>query len=195
MGIEPILGIFFSFVIGVVFGAMATFLFRRMMVNRQLRIAQRKTAKIMAEAEVESKNVVDGAKQEAEKIKAAADAENRERRAEFQRQENRLAQKTETVERKLEGLEQRERNLSGKEKESESIRSHLEELKNRQIKQLELISGMSTNEAKQNLLDATETEMRDEFSRRLREWEAKLKEEADKKAQEILVAGNTAFCL
>jgi len=186
MGIEPILGIFFSFVIGVVFGAMATFLFRRMMVNRQLRIAQRKAIKVLTEAKAESKNIVDGAKQEAEKIKAAADAENRERRAELQRQENRLAQKTETLERKLEGVEQRERNLANKEKESESIRSHLEEIKNRQIKQLELISGMSTNEAKQTLLDTMETEMKDEVSRRLREWEVKLKEEADKKAQEIL---------
>jgi len=189
MGIEPIfayLGIAFGFIIGVVFGGMATFLLRRMMVNRQLRIAQRKAVKILTEAKSESKNISDEAKQEAEKIKAAADAENRERRAELQRQENRLAQKTETLERKLEGAEQRERNLSNKEKEVESIRSHLEEIKNRQIKQLELISGMSTNEAKQTLLDAVETEIRDETSRRLREWEIKLKEEADKKAQEIL---------
>ena len=48
-GIEPVLGIFFSFVIGVVFGGMATFLFRRMMVNRQLGIAQRKAAKVVTE--------------------------------------------------------------------------------------------------------------------------------------------------
>jgi len=186
MGIEPILGIFFSFVIGVVFGGMATFLFRRIMVTRQLRIAQRKAAKILTEAKAESTNVLDEAKQAAEKIKAAADAENRERRAELQRQENRLSQKLETLERKLEGVEQRERNLSNKEKETESIRSYLEEMKNRQLKQLELISGMSSAEAKQTLLNTIEAEMGDETSRQLREWEAKLKEEADKKAQEIL---------
>jgi ribonuclease Y len=189
MGIEPILavlGVFFGFVIGVVFGGMATFLFRRMLVNRQLRIAQRKVAKITSEVEAESKKITDGAKREAEKIKAAADAENRERRAELQRQESRLGQKTETLERKVESLEQRERNLVNKEKESDSIRSQLEEVRKKQIEQLELISGMSTAEAKQALLDTLETEIRNETSRRLREWETRLKEEADKKAQEIL---------
>ena len=58
------LGIFFIFVIGVVFGGMATFLVRRMMVNRQLRIAQRKAAKVIAEAREESKNIINEAKQE-----------------------------------------------------------------------------------------------------------------------------------
>jgi len=186
MGIEPILAVFFSFVIGVVFGGMATFFFRRMMVNRQLRIAQRKAAKVMSEAKVEAKNTTDEAKQEAEKIKETADAEYRERRTELQRQESRLSQKTESLERKVEGVEQRERNLTNKEKEIESLRSSLEEVRDKQLKQLELISGMSTNEAKQTLLDAVETEMQDETSRRLHEWEIKLKEEADKKAQEIL---------
>jgi ribonuclease Y len=180
------LAIFFIFIIGVVFGGMATFLVRRMMVNRQLRIAQRKAAKVMAEAREEAKNTTDEAKKEAEKIKATAEGEYRERRTELQRQESRLSQKMESLERKIEGVEQRERNLVNKEKEIESTRSSLEEIKNKQLKQLELISGMSTAEAKQTLLGAVETEMRDETSRRLREWEIKLKEEADKKAQEIL---------
>jgi ribonuclease Y len=185
-GVGPILAVFFSFVIGVVFGGMAIFLFRRMMVNRQLRIAQRKAAKVITEAKVESKNIIDEAKKETEKIKAATDAEYRERRAELQRQENRLSQKTESVEHKLESVEQRERNLANKEKETASIRNELGEIRNRQLKQLELISGMSTAEAKQIFLDAIETEMKDETSRRLREWEVRFKEEADRKAQEIL---------
>ena len=73
-----------------------------------------------------------------------------------------------------------------KEKEMESIRSQLKESRDKQLKQLELISGLSTAEAKQQLLDAMQIEMRDETSRRLKDWEAKLKEEADQKAQEIL---------
>jgi len=185
-GVGPILAVFFSFVIGVVFGGMAIFLFRRMMVNRQLRLAQRRASKIEAEANAESKKILDDAKREAEKIKTSTDAEYRERRAELQRQENRLSQKTESLEHKLEGVEQRERNLANKEKGIESIRSELGEIRERQLKQLELISGMSTAEAKQIFLDTIETEMQDEAARRLREWEIKLKEEADKKAQEIL---------
>ncbi len=189
MGIEPIvavLGIFFGFVIGVVFGGMGTFLFRRMLVNRQLRIAQRKAAKITGEVEAESKKITDGAKREADKIKASADAENRDRRAELQRQENRITQKTEVLERKLDGLEQRERNLVNKEKEADAVRGQLEEVKKKQIEKLESISAMSTAEAKQALLDTLETEISNETSRRLHEWEAELKEEADKKAQDIL---------
>jgi ribonuclease Y len=186
MGIESILGIFFSFVIGVIFGGMAAFLSRRVMFNRQIRIAERKAAKMIADAGLESKGVLDEAKQEAEKIKSTAESGYRERRAELQREENRLSQKTETLERKLDGVEQRERNLANREKEVESTRGHLGELRDKQLKQLELISGMSSTEAKQQLLEAMEVEMRDEASRRLREWEVGLKEEADKKAQEIL---------
>jgi len=185
-GVGPILAVFFSFVIGVVFGGMATFLFRRMMVNRQLRIAQRKAAKVIAEAKLEYKNTIDEAKEEANKLKTGVEAEYKERRGELQRQENRVSQKLETLEHKIEGVEQRERNLTNKEKEAESIRSGLEEVRDKQIKQLELISGMSTDEAKQTLLDAVESELQEDTSRRLREWEIKLKEEADKKSQEIL---------
>jgi len=181
-----ILAVFFAFVIGVVFGGMAIFLFRRFAVNRQIRLAQRKAAKIEAEATEEAKKALNEAKREADKIKASADTDYRERRSELQRQENRLSQKTESLEHKLEGVEQRERNLANKEKEIETTRSQLGEVKSKQLKQLELISGMSTEEAKQNLLAAVESELQDEHSRRLREWESKLKEESDKKAQEIL---------
>ena len=175
-----------SFIIGVVLGGVVVFFFRRMAVNRLLRTSQRKAARMVAEARDESKDVLREAKEEAEKVKSATEAEYRERRSELQRQENRLSQRTETLERKLDGVEQRERNLANREKEMESIRGHLGELRDKQLKQLELISGMSSAEAKQQLLEAMEVEMRDEASRRLREWEAGLKEEADKKAQEIL---------
>ena len=184
-GIEYI-AIFFSFVIGLIFGGMATFISRRLLFNRQIRIAERKAARMLTEARNESKGVLYEVQEEAKRIKSSADTEYRERRTELQRQENRLSQKGETLDRKLEGVEQRERNLDNKEKDIESIRSHLEELKDKQLKQLELISGMSSTEAKEALLEAMEVEMRQEVSRRLHQWEIKLKEEADEKAQEIL---------
>jgi len=186
MGIELVLAIFFSFVIGIIFGGMAAFLSRRVMVNRQIRIAERKAARLVAEARAESKAVLSETRTEADKVKQAAEAEYRERRSELQRQESRLAQKGETLERKLEGVEHRERSLANKEKEIESIRAHLAEVKNKQLKQLELIADMSSTEAKQALLDAMEIEMQEEASRRLREWEAKLKAEASERAQNIL---------
>ena len=186
MGIEFYVALLSIFVIGVILGGAAIFLFRRMMVNRQLRIAEKKATRMVAEARAESKEALREAKQEAGKIKQTAEAEYRERYAGLQRQENRLAQKGETLEHRLEELERRERNLANKEKGIEATHARLEEVKNRQLKQLELISGMSTAEAKQALIEVMETEMREEASRRLQQWEAELKEEADRKAREIL---------
>ncbi len=175
-----------AFIIGLIAGAAATFLVRKTVVDRQLRIAERKAARMVAEARLEAKNVLNEARQESEKIKSAADADYRERRAELQRQENRLSQRGDTLEHKLEGVEQRERNLSNKEKEIGSTRAQLAEIRDKQLKQLELISGMSSAEAKQSLIEAMEVEMREEASRRLRDWETKLQEEANDKAQQIL---------
>jgi len=186
MGIDVVLAIAFSFLIGAIFGGMAAFLSRRVLINRQIRIAERKAARTIAEARAEAKNVLHEARSEADKGRLAAEADYKERRAELQRQENRLSQKGESLERKLDEIGQRERNMVNKEREIESMRSHLGEIKDRQLKQLELVSGMSSAEAKQMLLETTEVEMREEASRRLREWEAKLKEEANEKAQDIL---------
>ncbi len=189
MGIETVTTILFSFsvlIIGVILGGTVTFFSRRMLISRQMRIAERKAAKVVVEASVEAKNMLNEAKQAAEKTKQASDAEHRERRAELQRQENRLTQKGETLEHKLEAAENREKSLANKEKEIESVRSQLGEVKDRQLKQLELISGMSSDEAKQNLIEAMEIELRQEASRRVRQWETKVKEEASEKAREIL---------
>ena len=178
--------IFFSFVIGVVFGGMAILLSRGMMANRQIRIAQRRAAKIVAEARVEAKDALHEARKEGDKVKSTTDTEYRERRSELQRQENRLAQKEATLEHKLEDALQQERDLAGKKKEAESIRASLEELKEKQVKQLELTSDMSSDEAKQTLFEKMESEMQVEAARRLHEWETKIKEEADEKARDIL---------
>jgi ribonuclease Y len=186
IGTSEIIAVFFIFVIGVILGGMAAFLSRRLVFNRQLRLAERKAARMVAEARNESKTILQDAQNEAKRIKGSADNDYRERRTELQRQENRLNQKGETLDRKMESVEQRERNLTGKEKEIESARNQMVELKDKQLKQLELISGMSSAEARQTLLDAMEVEMQHEASRRLKQWEIKLKEESNQKAQEIL---------
>ena len=118
-GIEY-LAIFFAFIIGLVFGGMAAFLSRRMVFNRQLRIAERKAARMVAEARTESKGILQEAQEEIKKNKTVNDTEYRERRSELQKQENRLNQKQETLDRKIEGAEQHERNLNNKEKEIET---------------------------------------------------------------------------
>jgi len=84
--------IFFSIVIGVVLGAMAAFLSRGLFANRQIRAAQKRAVRIVAEARNQSKEVVNESRVEIDKIRASAENEARERRLELQRMENRLAQ-------------------------------------------------------------------------------------------------------
>ena len=174
------------FFIGLVFGGLIVFLFRRMAINRQLRTAQRKAAKTVAEAREESKDILREAKEEIERNKAKNETELRERRSELQRQENRLSSKTETLERRIEAVEQRDRNLANKEKSIEALRNDISQVKDQQVKKLEEVSSMSSEQAKQELLNRMEAETKEETARRLREWEAKLKEESDKISQMIL---------
>ncbi|UCD08788.1 MAG: ribonuclease Y [Dehalococcoidales bacterium] len=174
------------FFIGLVFGGIIVFFFRRMVVNRQLRNAQRKAARTVAEARDESKDILREAKEEIERNKSKNEAELRERRNELQKQENRLSSKTESLERRIESVEQRDRNLANKEKSIETLRNEITEIRDKQVKQLEEVSGMSSADAKQELLDRMEVETKEETSRRLREWEEKLKEESDKISQVIL---------
>jgi ribonuclease Y len=174
------------FAIGIILGGAIVFFFRRMAINRLLRAAQRKAARIVTEARDEAQEITDKAKEDSEKLKLLSESEYRERRSELQRQENRLASKTESLERRQENVAQRERELANREKSIESSRAQLEEAKGKQIEQLELISGMSSSEAKQTLLDRMEIEMQEEASRRLREWEIRIKEDADNKAQDIV---------
>ncbi len=174
------------FVIGLIFGGVIVFFFRRMAINRQLRTAQRKAARTVAEAREESKEILRESKEEIERNKAKSETELRERRSELQHQENRLSSKTESLERRMESVEQRDRNLANKEKNIESLRNEVTEIRDKQIKQLEAVSGMSGEEAKKELLDRMEVETQEETSRRLREWEEKLKEESNKISQVIL---------
>ena len=174
------------FVIGAVLGAIILWIGRGAIIGRKVRVAERKAARIISEAENRARMIINEARQEIEKLRSAAEAEQKERRIEIQRQENRLSQKLESVERKLENLENRERNLANKEKSIDAIKLELENLKAKQIKQLEEISGLTSAEAKQMLLDNMEAEIKEEASRRLYEWEMKIKEEATLRAQDIL---------
>ena len=181
-----ILAIFFAFIIGVVFGVLAALVSRRVIFNRQIRIAERKAAKIVNDARNEAKVVASGAQEEAKKTRTTAETEYRERRSELQRQENRLSQKSEYLDKKIESVEQRERGLNNKEKEIESVRSQINELKAKEVKELELIASLLGEDAKKMLLDAVSNELQQETGRRLREWEERLKAEQDEKAREIL---------
>ena len=159
---------------------------RQLLANQQIRIAQNEAKKLLESAQEKYEQMVLDAKEEAVKVRAAAEAESRERRYELQRLERRSSQREERLERKLEALERRERSLIGREKEIEGISAQVEEIKDKQLQRLEAISGMSSEEAKQQLLQAVEDEIKEDASRKVRDWEVRIKEEIDNKARDIL---------
>ncbi len=186
------IGILAAFVIGIVAGAFGFFFFRGAVMGRRYRIAERKAARIEAEARIGAKQIVDEAKQESEKTKAIYESEYRQRKGEIQRQENRLSQKLDSLDRKLENLEHRDRQLNNREKEIDTIRNNITELRDKQIKKLEEISQMSTSDAKNILLENMKAELKEEAARRIREWELIFSNRLMKKLGNI-IPGHPAF--
>ena len=137
-------------------------------------------------AETIKKETILEAKEEVYKLKSENERENRERRNEIQRSERRLLQKEELLDKKIEAIEQREENAVKKQKEIEASEAEINEMKARQLKELETISGMSMDEAKDILLESVEHDARHEAALMLREIEQKTKEEADKRARNIV---------
>jgi ribonuclease Y len=169
-------------ILGLLFGYFA----RQLLANQQLRKTQDEAKRLLEEASATHEDMLRKAREEAIKVRAAAEADSRERRFELQRLERRFAQKEEKLEHKLEALERRERGLGNREREIEAAKAQVEEIRAKQLQRLELISGISSDEAKQELLQAIEEEIREEASRRVREWESRIKGEIDDKAREIL---------
>jgi ribonuclease Y len=172
--------------LALVLGGVAGYFARQIIANRQIRSAQKEAHRLLDEATTKHKELLLEAKEEAIKVRSAAEAENKERRFELQRVEKRLNQKEEAIERKLSSLEENERNLRSREEDVGKIRVELGEIKKKQLQQLESICGMSSDEAKHLLLQSVEQEVREEASRQARAWEAQIKEEANKRAQSIV---------
>jgi len=180
-------------VAGIGLGGLGVALFLLVVRGRGIRDAEKRALDLLANATEKHKETLLEAKEEANKVKAQAESEIRDRRAELQRQERRISHKEENLDRKGEALERREQGLVAKEKEAAALRAQLQELKQKQIQQLELISGMSSAEAKGLLIKAVEAEAREDVSRRVREIEAAAKRDAEDRAREIIAQAIQRF--
>ena len=156
----------------------------------QLRSAKETAKKILEESEKEGearkREAILEAKEEALRIKNELEREIRERRNDIQRLEKRLLQREENLDRKAEILEKREENLNKKEEETEKLQLELKNQIKKKQEELEAISGLTAEEAKKILLTELENELTQEVAVRIREAEARIKEEAEKKSREIL---------
>jgi len=144
-------------------------------INEALKVAESKKRESLLEA-----------KEEVHKSRIELEREIKERRNELLRQERRLVQKEETLDKKLDSLEQKEEALNKKIKEVQASQEKIEELQRKQLEELERISGLSVEEAKQYLIKNVEEEVKHELALMVKDLEAKAKEEADRKARDII---------
>jgi len=126
------------------------------------------------------------AKDEVHKLRLEFDRDIKERRNEVQRLERRVLQKDESLDKKMEQLERKEEQLSRKDNEVQKLKERAEELVQKQHAELERVSGMSNEEARTLLLSNIEREIRHEASVMIKEVESQARDEADKRAREII---------
>ncbi len=148
-------------------------------VKRMLEDAQKRAEDIRKEKVLE-------AKEEVIRIRNDSEKELRDRRNELQRSERRLLQREETLDKKMDNMELREKQITTRQQEIDQLEASISELHARQLRELETISGLSMEAAKEILLESVERDARHEAALLVRDIEAKAKEEADKRARNIV---------
>lgn len=126
-------------------------------------------------------------KEESIKTKNELDKEIRERRAEVQRFERRVQQKEESIDKKADSIEKKEASLNAREEELAKQKEVVAKLNDERVQELERISGLTSEQAKEHLLKIVEDEVKHETAVMIKEMESRAKEEADKKAKEYVV--------
>lgn len=159
--------------------------------NQKLNNAEDKARQIIDEAvktaETKKREALLEAKEEAIKNKNEIERESKERRAEIQRYEKRVLSKEEALDKKSEALEKKESKLNAKDADLDRLKKELETIKNSHLRELEKISGLTFEQAKEYLLKSVEEDVKHEAAVLVKELENKAKEEADKKAKDYVV--------
>ena len=178
------------FLITAVIFTFVGFIIRKKIAESKLKSAENEANQIIERAKIEAENnkkeEIFKAKEEILSARQDLEDEIRERRGEVQQQEKRLIQKEENLERKLEMIDQKERNLLQKEDDLKAKNQKIDEITNKQMEELQRISGLSSEEAKKQLLSELEKTMTAEKAAVIRDIESKTKEEAIKSAREIV---------
>lgn len=166
-------------------------------------VQRKKTESEIGKAEDKARSIIDEAlktaeakkreallevKEESIRTKNELDKEIKERRAEAQRAERRLQQKEENIDKKADAIEKREQSLTAKEESLNKLKTEISKLNEQRLQELERISGLTSEQAKDYLLKIVEEEVKHETAVMIKEMESRAKEEADKKAKEYVVS-------
>ncbi|MCI8878776.1 MAG: ribonuclease Y [Oscillospiraceae bacterium] len=165
-------------------------LYRKKVSEKEISSAEEEARRIVNEAikssESKKREALLEAKEEILQSRAEYEKEEKSRRADLQKQERRLQQKEENLDRKTENIERKEEALNQKHADADSEMEEIKVIKRSQTEMLERISGFTAEEAKNYLIAQVENEVTHETALKIKEIEARAKEEADQKAKEIV---------
>ncbi|HML66950.1 MAG TPA: ribonuclease Y [Clostridia bacterium] len=177
-------------ILGLLSGFLVGYAYRRNIAEAKVAKAEDAVKKLYDDAqrkaeEIKKEKVLE-AKEEVFKIRSEAERENRERRGEIQRNERRIFQREEILDKKTDSLDKREAAIANREAEIDGVEATVKTLYEQQIRELEKISSLSMEDARNMLLANVERETRHEAAILIRDIESKTKEEADKRARNII---------
>lgn len=176
--------------IALIIGLLVGYILRKSIGEKTIGNAETKAKNLILDAEKNAENirkeVVLEAKEEAQRERNDVEKEIRERRNEISKAERRLNQKEDSIDRKLENIEKKEESITNKEKKVENRLQEQDRLLHKQLEELEKISGYTVDEARVIILQKVEQEARSDAAVLYKEIESKAKEDADKKAKEII---------
>ncbi len=171
-------------------GIAAGYYWRKLAAEAKISSAEAEAARIVDEAtrdaEAKKREALVAAKEETLRMRNEVEREARERRNEQQRLERRLVQKEETLDRKADNLEKRDEALRRRETDITKLERSIAELHEKQVAELERVSGLSSAEARDLLLKSVEQEIRVEAAQMVRDIEAEAREEADRRARDVV---------
>lgn len=171
--------------------ALVTVYVRKTTIEKKVGNAEEKARDIIDDAlkvaERSKREALLEAKEESLKTKNELEKETKERRAELQRYERRVLAKEEALDKKSDALERREASFAAKEEKLAKQSAELNKLQEKRVQELERISGLTSEQAKDYLLKTVEDEVKHETAVLIKELESRAKEEADKKAKEYVV--------
>jgi len=188
--VDVIIGIVITLVVCLPLGFFLGHLYRKKVAEAEIGSAEIEAKRIVEEAEktgeTKKKEALLEAKEEILKQKNESEREIKERRSELSRLERRAIAKEENYDKKLEALEKKDETLNRKIKENEEASQKIEQIREAQLKKLEEIAGLTTEEAKDQLVAQIEDEVKHEAAMRIVEIESQLKEDVDEKAKNLL---------
>lgn len=177
--------------VSIVITWFAAISYRKKVYESKIGTAEEKSREIIDEAlkvaETKKREALLEAKEESLRTKNEAEREAKERRAEIQRMERRVMNREENLDKKSEALEKKEASLAAKEEALTARKRETEELYNKELQELERISGLTSEQAKEYLLKTVEEDVKHDTARMIKELETQAKEEASKKAKEYVV--------